>query len=262
MATASVAMAEGGLRGQGPGSAAADEVAMLFSLHGHVAPSSSVDVSSLQYHHGMEVLGDGCQLEFADLLNHGLFPQRSEGGVGGRRSHFAGVSLSSNPYSFLNDDELVEGRKIYKNPRNAPSDSCPKDEDAVARAGRTCLRKCSTDADCLSRKKVCLCDGICGMSCIKPDKECSDLDNPGFGYVDVKGKVVGSQANYRCQEGYHLIGQTIRLCQANGIWSSTPPECHENCMYLSLCSSEIVGRDCIRSTWVVGAFVPWGFGKN
>ncbi|XP_047474209.1 protein lev-9-like [Penaeus chinensis] len=152
----------------------------------------------------------------------------SEGGVGGRRSHFADVSFPSNPYTFLNDDELVEGRKIYKNPRNAPSDSCPKDEDAVARAGRTCLRKCSTDADCLSRKKVCLCDGICGMSCIKPDKECSDLDNPGFGYVDVKGKVVGSQANYRCQEGYHLIGQTIRLCQANGIWSSTPPECHEN----------------------------------
>lgn len=58
----------------------------------------------------------------------------SEGGAGGRRSHFAGVTFPSSPYAFLNDDELVEGRKIYKNPRNAPSDSCPKDEDAVARA--------------------------------------------------------------------------------------------------------------------------------
>ncbi|XP_047471545.1 sushi, von Willebrand factor type A, EGF and pentraxin domain-containing protein 1-like [Penaeus chinensis] len=60
--------------------------------------------------------------------------------------------------------------------------------------GRACLRRCSTDADCLSKRKICLCDGICGLSCIKPDKECGDLENPIFGFVEYNGKIVGSQA--------------------------------------------------------------------
>ena len=34
--------------------------------------------------------------------------------------------------------------------------------------GRVCLRKCLADEDCRSPRKKCLCDGICGMSCIKP----------------------------------------------------------------------------------------------
>ncbi|XP_071532550.1 LOW QUALITY PROTEIN: sushi, von Willebrand factor type A, EGF and pentraxin domain-containing protein 1-like [Panulirus ornatus] len=145
-----------------------------------------------------------------------------------RRTRYTDAAVASGAYAYHNDDETMEGRKIYLNPRNAPSDSCPRDEEAIARMGRTCLRKCSTDADCLSRRKVCLCDGVCGLSCIKPDKECVDLDNPHSGYVDVKGKIVGSVATYRCQEGYHLIGQAERHCQANGIWTSAPPECREN----------------------------------
>lgn len=36
--------------------------------------------------------------------------------------------------------------------------------------GQKCLRKCSSDEDCKSKKKKCLCDGACGMSCIKPGK--------------------------------------------------------------------------------------------
>lgn len=36
--------------------------------------------------------------------------------------------------------------------------------------GQACLRKCSTDEDCKSKKKHCLCDGLCGMSCVKPGK--------------------------------------------------------------------------------------------
>ncbi|KAG7171604.1 putative high molecular weight rhoptry protein 2-like [Homarus americanus] len=35
-------------------------------------------------------------------------------------------------------------------------------------AGRTCLRKCNGDRDCLSKRKVCLCDGMCGLSCVNP----------------------------------------------------------------------------------------------
>lgn len=36
--------------------------------------------------------------------------------------------------------------------------------------GQSCLRKCSSDEDCKSKKKHCLCDGLCGMSCVKPGK--------------------------------------------------------------------------------------------
>ncbi|XP_069936040.1 sushi, von Willebrand factor type A, EGF and pentraxin domain-containing protein 1 isoform X3 [Cherax quadricarinatus] len=149
-----------------------------------------------------------------------------------RRPRYSDVSTSDttsgSTFLFHKDDEVTEARKNYLNPRNVPSESCPRDEEAIARMGRTCLRKCNKDEDCLSRRKVCLCDGVCGLSCIKPDKECVDLDNPVSGYVDVKGRVVGSVATYRCQEGYHLIGQATRHCQANGIWTSAPPECREN----------------------------------
>lgn len=47
---------------------------------------------------------------------------------------------------------------------------CPRNrEEAIAR-GRHCLRKCKTDADCISSRKRCLCDGLCGWSCVRPGK--------------------------------------------------------------------------------------------
>ncbi|CAH2097355.1 unnamed protein product [Euphydryas editha] len=60
--------------------------------------------------------------------------------------------------------------RIYKNPRNSPSAQCPRDEEQATLLGQKCLRKCSSDEDCKSKKKKCLCDGACGMSCIKPGK--------------------------------------------------------------------------------------------
>lgn len=69
------------------------------------------------------------------------------------------------------DEESAEADddgKIYKNPRNSPSTECPRDEEQATLLGQKCLRKCSSDEDCKSKKKKCLCDGACGMSCIKP----------------------------------------------------------------------------------------------
>lgn len=49
-------------------------------------------------------------------------------------------------------------------------DLCPRSrEEAVAR-GRSCLKKCVSDADCISSRKRCLCDGLCGWSCVRPGK--------------------------------------------------------------------------------------------
>lgn len=66
--------------------------------------------------------------------------------------------------------EADDDGRIYKNPRNSPSSECPRDEEQATILGQKCLRKCSSDEDCKSKKKKCLCDGVCGMSCIKPGK--------------------------------------------------------------------------------------------
>lgn len=69
------------------------------------------------------------------------------------------------------DDDSLESDddgRVYKNPRNSPSTECPRDEEQATLLGQKCLRKCSSDEDCKSKKKKCLCDGVCGNSCIKP----------------------------------------------------------------------------------------------
>lgn len=64
--------------------------------------------------------------------------------------------------------EADDDGRIYKNPRNSPSSDCPRDEEQATLLSQKCLRKCSSHEDCKSKKKKCLCDGVCGMSCIKP----------------------------------------------------------------------------------------------
>lgn len=64
--------------------------------------------------------------------------------------------------------EADDDSRIYKNPRNSPSSDCPRDEEQATLLGQKCLRKCSSHEDCKSKKKKCLCDAACGMSCIKP----------------------------------------------------------------------------------------------
>lgn len=45
---------------------------------------------------------------------------------------------------------------------------CPRNREEASSRGRQCLRKCKSDADCISSKKRCLCDGLCGWSCVRP----------------------------------------------------------------------------------------------
>ncbi|KAF6197722.1 hypothetical protein GE061_008688, partial [Apolygus lucorum] len=72
--------------------------------------------------------------------------------------------------------------------------------------GQKCLRKCSNDEDCKSKKKKCLCDGVCGMSCIKPERE----------------------SKYSCDPGQHLVGLKERTCRGDGEWSGAPAQCKHN----------------------------------
>ena len=45
---------------------------------------------------------------------------------------------------------------------------CPRNREEAVIRGRTCLRKCNSDLDCISSRKRCLCDGLCGWSCVRP----------------------------------------------------------------------------------------------
>lgn len=77
----------------------------------------------------------------------------------------------------INYDPFNSSRNLnLENSLDTSSDSdsgdalCPRSREEAAARGRQCLRKCKTDADCISSRKRCLCDGLCGWSCVRPGK--------------------------------------------------------------------------------------------
>ena len=130
-------------------------------------------------------------------------------------------------------------------------DECPaRDEAAAASAGRTCQRKCETDTDCLNDRKLCLCDGVhCGMSCIRPEKECQELPDPPHGQVHLTGRQgrpvmyishavspathppsfrhFNDRAVYTCDDGYQIVGLEQVICNSDGAWSGSQPSCKQ-----------------------------------
>ena len=105
---------------------------------------------------------------------------------------------------------------------------CPaRNEFSVAAAGMSCVKKCSEDQDCNNEKKLCLCDGLCGLSCIRPERECPELPDPPNGQVSLTGRHFQDSAVYSCDEGFTLVGVRSHTCQASGRWSGRAPECGE-----------------------------------
>ena len=105
---------------------------------------------------------------------------------------------------------------------------CPVRNDfAVAAAGQSCVKKCAQDGDCNNEKKLCLCDGLCGLSCIRPERECPELADPANGQVSLSGRHFQDEASYSCHEGFTLVGVSTLTCQASGRWSGVTPECQE-----------------------------------
>lgn len=66
------------------------------------------------------------------------------------------------------------------------------------------------------------------MSCIKPDRECPELESPTHGTVVMSGRTFGSRASYTCNHGFHVVGLQSRICQAYGHWSGSEPACKQN----------------------------------
>lgn len=58
--------------------------------------------------------------------------------------------------------------------------------------------------------------------------KCPKVSTPEHGYLVKKrdcGNVLNSACGIRCEVGYSLVGDSIRLCQANATWSGSEPKC-------------------------------------
>ena len=55
--------------------------------------------------------------------------------------------------------------------------------------------------------------------------DCGFLTDPDNGSVEEAGTLLGSTATYRCSQGFQLIGEDMRYCQANGLWAGNEPFC-------------------------------------
>lgn len=54
---------------------------------------------------------------------------------------------------------------------------------------------------------------------------CPDLPDPQYGSVELTGNRVGDQANYECDKGFRLSGDSQRECLITGDWSGKAPTC-------------------------------------
>lgn len=54
---------------------------------------------------------------------------------------------------------------------------------------------------------------------------CPALKDPFNGHVTVTKQTIGSLADYTCQRGYIIHGETSRICQDDGKWTGQTPFC-------------------------------------
>ena len=68
-------------------------------------------------------------------------------------------------------------------------ENCPvRNESLAAQLGLTCTARCYSDSGCQNKRKLCMCVGPCGMSCVRPEKECPELPDPHHGQVHLTGR--------------------------------------------------------------------------
>ena len=56
-------------------------------------------------------------------------------------------------------------------------------------------------------------------------RECLPLDNPTNGIVTVPSNRVFNTATYSCNDGYMLLGQAMRDCGLDEMWTGAAPTC-------------------------------------
>ena len=58
------------------------------------------------------------------------------------------------------------------------------------------------------------------------------MNNPVNGSVRLDGgTVIGAMAFYNCQTGFRLVGDGLRVCGSNGVWSGEEPICSKSTIH-------------------------------
>ena len=75
---------------------------------------------------------------------------------------------------------------------------------------------------------------MCCLAVRASTVDCGDLPFPENGQVILLNTSTGEQslAEYSCNEGYMIEGETVRQCQETGIWGGTAPTCVGKCVYM------------------------------
>uniref|UniRef100_H2ZV11 Beta-2-glycoprotein 1 n=1 Tax=Latimeria chalumnae TaxID=7897 RepID=H2ZV11_LATCH len=110
------------------------------------------------------------------------------------------------------------------------SEPCPiRGESRVQTNGQMCQRPCTSNADCPRRRK-CLCDGLCGLSCVSQGRTCLwplEIENAEV-RLTTGAHSFGKVAEVTCKPGFKMLeGQEVTWiqCQGDRKWSRPLPVC-------------------------------------
>ncbi|XP_015754992.1 PREDICTED: sushi, von Willebrand factor type A, EGF and pentraxin domain-containing protein 1-like isoform X2 [Acropora digitifera] len=96
-------------------------------------------------------------------------------------------------------------------------------------AFRFCTKACKSHNDCKKNQR-CLCDGDCGMSCVRNNLKCNELKKTKNLIAKVSnGRSFGSVITYSCPSPFTLRGPSKRSCRAIGEWDGRKTRCRKFC---------------------------------
>ena len=78
---------------------------------------------------------------------------------------------------------------------------------------------------CLGMYLFCLESSLFRLLSAEDDINCPRLEPPANGSVSFPTTGFGAVAIYECDEGFRLVGDRERRCQAISRWSGEPPVC-------------------------------------
>lgn len=139
--------------------------------------------------------------------------------------HQTAAQFNATPIDYYSDVDLILQRETAAQLTTTDESECFEDRLEAIEVGRQCSRRCKKDVPCENARKQCLCDGLCGLSCLKPDLNCLELSKIEHGDYQPKSTRFNTRVVYQCDPGFYLFGSRERLCQGDEDWSGTPAEC-------------------------------------
>lgn len=108
-----------------------------------------------------------------------------------------------------------------------------------------CQSKCVIQlqsSSCLALLVKCLNVLVCLPSAVI---SCGDLATPPSGKKIGTQTSFGATAIFTCDNGYMLVGSTVRECLSSGLWSGTETRCLGNVVYIRCCCSHLLFQACL-----------------